>query len=308
MNDSTRAKLEAHPDDAAKRTPVEWPLISPSKYVSQCAEQCCTVPPDHTSSHTVPESHARPLDKFNTRKELIHALYDAVNSNGHWGVWKKKIPHRDIRTKDILRGVDSAALDVGVLIDLDRSRDHRSWRTGTRAFQSINVIEDVLWCHDHQDDLESFFYVLCWICHSYSSAHHRLKDLPAFLRAWEDGTDDTVAAVKYRFLTDTYQDHLASAWFGRVFRRLMRKLAEFCAERYRAKRRTVFLSLKIHKPEEREEALRKIRAYDVGELGKDVPSAVSGKTASEDYAEFLGIVRSAIDELGDGPDDPPASG
>ncbi|KII94496.1 hypothetical protein PLICRDRAFT_169250 [Plicaturopsis crispa FD-325 SS-3] len=306
--DATISGIRPGADNAAKRTPVNWASLC--QHIPRC-EECCTVLSDRTFSRIVLESYGRPLEKFNTRKQLLCALYDAVN--GHWNLWKKKILHRDISKNNILLGSD--ALDVagnrGILIDLDLAikihRDHAlqgDWRTGTRAFQSINVLEGDPWCHSHEDDLESFLYVLCWICHLYISAHNRHKELPAFLRAWEDGTDHTVATEKYRFLTETYQYYRVSAWFSPVFDDLIGKLAEFCAERYRAKRHTMFISLKTHKPEESEEALRKIHSYNLVDLNDEVPSPVNSNKASQDFTKFMGIIQSAIDELGDEPDRP----
>ncbi len=45
---------------------------------------------------------------------------------------------------------------------------------GTRAFQSINILrsykkKNKFTPHSYMDDLESFFYVLCWVCCGYSA-------------------------------------------------------------------------------------------------------------------------------------------
>ena len=51
---------------------------------------------------------------------------------------------------------------------------------GTRAFQSLNVLhsyelEHESTPHSYMDDLESFFYILCWICCGYDGPGKRSK-------------------------------------------------------------------------------------------------------------------------------------
>ena len=125
---------------------------------------------------------------------------------GHRNLWDNGILHRDISVNNILVGQPNAKPgNRGVLIDLDMAiRLDRTdtlatvdFRTvssqdsyvcfisdifcglpspctqGTRAFQSISVLSSVnkaagqALSHDHLDDLESFFYVFCWITLGY---------------------------------------------------------------------------------------------------------------------------------------------
>ncbi|KAF9045001.1 hypothetical protein BJ165DRAFT_1326031, partial [Panaeolus papilionaceus] len=116
-----------------------------------------------------------------TQLDLLVALRDAIT--GHKSLWGAGVVHRDISVNNILyRKSDNAESALrGVLIDLDLavqlfrkiSNAAVDFRTRTRAFQSICVLEspqfapvkegDPVLLHDHVDDLESFFWVLFWI-------------------------------------------------------------------------------------------------------------------------------------------------
>ncbi|TFY75196.1 hypothetical protein EWM64_g8813, partial [Hericium alpestre] len=151
-------------------------------------------------SRLVMASFGYPLTKFANLLELLAALHDAIA--GHQWLYENGILHRDISIGNILiTGLEDS--DQGILIDLDYAIKHlihkSLWddeRSGTIAFMSYevlmrkrydlrpaisaklqlqesnfgkkktdalpgppNVVE-----HDAVHDLESFFWVLCWIC------------------------------------------------------------------------------------------------------------------------------------------------
>jgi hypothetical protein len=72
----------------------------------------------------------------------------------------------------------SAGEPKGFLIDLDMAKEigsNRSGamnRTGTMEFMAINVLQQS-GPHSYRDDLESFLYVLIWICVMYESTGDR---------------------------------------------------------------------------------------------------------------------------------------
>ncbi|PPR00103.1 hypothetical protein CVT24_008961 [Panaeolus cyanescens] len=145
------------------------------------------VPPtfhDRYLYRLVLNEHGDPIDDLEgkTRMDLLVALRDAIT--GHWALWQKDILHRDISTNNILyrKKTEEDTSLRGVLIDFDmadlinriESNHNADFRTGTRAFQSISVLESYRTAtdsgiplpnilHDHLDDLESFFWVLIWI-------------------------------------------------------------------------------------------------------------------------------------------------
>ncbi|KAF9547688.1 hypothetical protein CPC08DRAFT_605866, partial [Agrocybe pediades] len=119
----------------------------------------------------------KPLEDFKTPEEVLYALRDVVQ--GHKNLWDKGILHRDISTNNILIAHSGTVQQRGTLIDLDMailidrtsSLARTDFRTGTRVFQSANVLSSAvnsddrneLYPHDYLDDFESLFYVLCWM-------------------------------------------------------------------------------------------------------------------------------------------------
>jgi hypothetical protein len=100
----------------------------------------------------------------------------------------------------------------GFLIDLDMAKEIGSNssgamnRTGTMEFMAINVLRRNQ-PHTYRDDLESFFYVLIWICVMYESTgnRHYIRDAqdkicpPTVLDGWSRAD---AAAVKYSEMTE----------------------------------------------------------------------------------------------------------
>ncbi|KAL2037319.1 hypothetical protein N7G274_010008 [Stereocaulon virgatum] len=102
-------------------------------------------------------------------KELLIALRDAINA--HRSLYLKgNILHRDISENNIIiTGTEKKDGNVaGMLIDLDLAKVAGSGRsgarnqTGTMEFMAIEVLQGI--DHTYRHDLESFFYVLIWLC------------------------------------------------------------------------------------------------------------------------------------------------
>ncbi|KAL7895267.1 hypothetical protein HDV64DRAFT_257549, partial [Trichoderma sp. TUCIM 5745] len=109
-----------------------------------------------------------PIYNAESPSVLLESMAQCVG--GHKSLYDADILHRDISINNLLINADrSDASRLGLLIDLDLaikiSRDKPSGassRTGTRAFMSIGVLLGNP--HSFMDDIESFFWVLFWIC------------------------------------------------------------------------------------------------------------------------------------------------
>ncbi|KAI0553760.1 serine/threonine-protein kinase Sgk2 [Xylaria curta] len=112
----------------------------------------------------------RIISDFQSLKELLGALHDAIQAHRSL-LLVGGILHRDISPNNIII-TDPAETEGkfrGMLIDLDlakmdndTTRSGAEQRTGTIQFMAIQVLQGV--DHTYRHDLESFFYVLLWMC------------------------------------------------------------------------------------------------------------------------------------------------
>ena len=146
----------------------------------------------------------RTIKEFKSVPELLIALRDAIKAHRSL-LNKAKILHRDISENNIIiTDPKLAGGFTGMLIDLDLAivdgeRTGGRHMTGTMEFMAIDVLRGVE--HTYRHDLESFFYVLLWICARRAwerEFHCRRKDRPAdsVLGDWYGDTNKKVAGNK----------------------------------------------------------------------------------------------------------------
>ena len=147
----------------------------------------------------------RALIEFESILELLTVLRDAIKA--HRSLYcDAGILHRDISESNIIIA-DPKQADgfVGMLIDLDLAkvlnseRSGARYQTGTMEFMAIQVLQRA--AHTYRHDLESFFYVLLWICARRSwemgfgcKREHRPAD--SALRGWYAGTFKEISKSK----------------------------------------------------------------------------------------------------------------
>ncbi|KAF5323686.1 hypothetical protein D9619_012869 [Psilocybe cf. subviscida] len=185
-------------------------------------------------SSLVLEAYGNLIEEFDTPIQLLYAFRDAVA--GHKTLWEEGYLHRDVSANNVVHGLQDAEGDRGKLIDFDmeiriRRRRNRTkgHRTGTRAFQSTSLLSGTGHCQDHLDDLESFVYVLAWVCCKYDGPGNPTADDPSMFVKMEHPDDITVSGLKaklltapMRFLTPYFQDR-------EIFVNLLYSLAAFCS-------------------------------------------------------------------------------
>jgi len=130
------------------------------------------------------------------------ALRDAIKA--HRSLYLNgNILHRDISENNIIiTDPENADGNSGMLIDLDLAkeigtRSGARHQTGTMEFMAIEVLLNV--DHTYRHDLESFFYVLIWLCgrRSWESPRYT-KGPPAvsLLSKWYSGSYKEIASAK----------------------------------------------------------------------------------------------------------------
>ena len=105
---------------------------------------------------------------------------------------------------------------------------------GTRAFQSINVLTSYIPGNkarprSYMDDLESFFYVLCWICFGYDGPGKRIGHFKSTFSKWVDRRPDEGRMIKiylFYFFRD-HTDFIVTDYFGDIFLDLVDSLHRF---------------------------------------------------------------------------------
>lgn len=128
--------------------------------------------PNRTHRRIVLSNYGEPICKASSRAALLGALEGCIR--GHESLYKAGLLHRDISINNLIinEGDENPSLS-SFLIDLDFAiRINRVKAlgareiTGTRAFIAIGVLMGE--GHSFMDDLESFFWVLFWICIHYN--------------------------------------------------------------------------------------------------------------------------------------------
>ncbi|CAD6506437.1 BgTH12-07363 [Blumeria graminis f. sp. triticale] len=122
--------------------------------------------------------YRRPMDKFRSALELIIGMRDAIKAHRSLLI-DAKILHRDISVNNILlTGIKKTDKLGGVLIDLDlatlmkdgKVQEKARVMTGTMQFIALDVLSNSfattgsVVTHTYRHDLESFLYVLIWVC------------------------------------------------------------------------------------------------------------------------------------------------
>ncbi|KAL7894584.1 hypothetical protein HDV64DRAFT_260220 [Trichoderma sp. TUCIM 5745] len=152
----------------------------------------------------------RALSDFRSIKELLEALRDAIQA--HRSLYMEgRILHRDISSNNIIiTDPEKSGGHKGMLIDLDLAKERDSGPsearhpTGTMQFMAIEVLLGT--DHTYRHDLESFFYVLLWMCarcawKNIGCVEGEEEPAESILRKWEIGSFKDIAGAKMGYMT-----------------------------------------------------------------------------------------------------------
>ncbi|KAI1271423.1 serine/threonine-protein kinase Sgk2 [Xylaria sp. FL0933] len=168
----------------------------------------------------------RIISDFISIKELLESMRDAIKA--HQSLYTLGgILHRDISSNNIIITEPEAADGFkGMLIDLDLAKQINSsspsgarQQTGTVQFMAVEVLR--LASHTYRHDLESFFYVLLWMCARISWTKDQFRDArkqpeESLLQTWVIGEFKAIAYAKLYHMSGVgFDDILAEfpdAW------------------------------------------------------------------------------------------------
>lgn len=167
----------------------------------------------HSSSHSLMEQpqnrfHKRlivrdvgtPIYKAKSHASLLSAIKCCIQ--GHRSLLETGYLHRDISLKNLM--IDAEDESRGFLIDLDMAVDadesgksREPGCAGTKLFQAINILRRES-RNTFAHDLESFFWVLFWICVQYDKGGERHGVLK--FRHWYDLDHLSLAEEKEKII------------------------------------------------------------------------------------------------------------
>ncbi|GAP91775.1 putative serine threonine-protein kinase [Rosellinia necatrix] len=150
--------------------------------------------------------YGTPIYKASSRAALLKALEGCIH--GHRCLRGAGILHRDISINNVIINEDKDSTSpFSFLIDLDlatkEGRDGPSGakgRIGTRVFMAIGLLDDEQ--HSYMHDLESFFWVLFWICVHYGAGGQPVENSP--LDSWDYKNDDELIDAKRGIIYATH--------------------------------------------------------------------------------------------------------
>ncbi|KAJ2977033.1 hypothetical protein NQ176_g4600 [Zarea fungicola] len=144
--------------------------------------------------------YGKPIFEASSRRTLLKAFEQCLT--GYESLFNEGILHRDISINNLLLSDDEKRaflIDLDLAIKLPRlAASGAKGKTGTRAFMAIGALlgEE----HSFMHDLESFFWVIFWICIHYDGPG---KDRgPSEFDRWNYETDDTLARLKLGTVAD----------------------------------------------------------------------------------------------------------
>ncbi|KAL7938254.1 hypothetical protein V8C35DRAFT_291397 [Trichoderma chlorosporum] len=174
-----------------------WP-VSPTKPASNAI-------PNRVHRRVIVRDYGKPIYKASSRPALLSALEGCIE--GHKSLREAGFLHRDISINNLMINEDDSNPSwSSFLIDLDLAirepREQSSGakgKTGTRAFMAIGALLGEQ--HSYMHDLESFFWVLLWICIHYNGPGVKSRVVPRFDK-WNYLDTEDLASVKTGIIAD----------------------------------------------------------------------------------------------------------
>ncbi|KAM7182691.1 hypothetical protein V8F33_014103 [Rhypophila sp. PSN 637] len=160
--------------------------------------------PNRVHRRVILRDYGKPIYEASSPSALLAALEGCIK--GHESLHKAGILHRDISINNLMINEDNGNPSwPSFLIDLDLAiKEQRlgasgaKGKTGTRAFMAIGALLGEQ--HSFMHDLESFFWVLFWICIHYDGPG---KDIgPTEFDSWNYDGDNKLAGLKKGQVSD----------------------------------------------------------------------------------------------------------
>lgn len=160
---------------------------------------------DRVHRRVIIRDYGKPIYKASSRVAMLAALECCIE--GYESLYTKtRLLQCDISKGNLMMNEEDDKSWRAFIIDLDlaikEQRDESSGargKTGTRAFMAIGVLLGEK--HSLKHDLESFFWVLFWICIHYSEPDKKARVVPQF-EEWNYVDMEKLAKLKLGTISD----------------------------------------------------------------------------------------------------------
>ncbi|RWA14481.1 hypothetical protein EKO27_g553 [Xylaria grammica] len=209
MRNLTVEAISRNSSTGSKRSSSQTGALLPPSKRSHSGSVSPAISSNETSPNRIHRrivlcDYGKPIYKASSRPALLGALEGCIK--GHKSLYNAGLLHRDISINNLMINegnkescLSSFLIDLDLAIKVDRIKaSGAKGITGTRAFMAIGILmgED----HTFMDDLESFFWVLFWICIHYNG-YGQARVVPEF-NEWNDAGAATLAALKKGLVSD----------------------------------------------------------------------------------------------------------
>ncbi|KAG6242348.1 hypothetical protein E4U24_005773 [Claviceps purpurea] len=199
---SIRTSTKRPLDQAGSTLPPSKRTCAKSMSISMTAAE----PPNRVHRRVIVRDCGKPIYTASSRKALLACLESCIK--GHKSLHDKGILHRDISINNLMINEDpgnssrkSFLIDLDLAINIGREKPSGAHgRTGTRAFMAIRLLEGDE--HSFMHDLESFFWVLFWICIHYEGPGTAIE--PIRYESWNYILDAQLAERKLGVISDEH--------------------------------------------------------------------------------------------------------
>ncbi|KAL6852514.1 hypothetical protein ACO1O0_007060 [Amphichorda felina] len=160
--------------------------------------------PNRVHLRTIIRDYGTPIYKASSPSALLIALKGCIE--GYESLFKAGFLHRDISINNLMINEDadnpswpSFLIDLDLAIKVQReSASGARGKTGTRAFMAIGALLGEQ--HSFMHDLESFFWVLFWICIHYDIQGKGIR--PTEFDSWNYESDNKLVRSKVGTIGD----------------------------------------------------------------------------------------------------------
>ncbi len=178
--------------------------LPPSKRFCSASPTNVNALPNRVHRHVILRDYGKTIYKASSQAALLVALEGCIE--GHESLRKAGFLHRNISINNLMINEDDSNpswhsflidLDLAIQEQRDRASGARG-KIGTRAFMAIRALLGEQ--HSFMHDLESFFWVLFWICIHYDA---RGKDIgPTEFDSWNYESDNKLVRSKVGTIGD----------------------------------------------------------------------------------------------------------